>query len=632
MHTFLTKTECKSLLSRILVVDASKRATFAEIAQHPWMTKGGEGPIENYFPTRLPLTLPLDDEVIRAMRGFEFGTEDEIRSQITNIVSSPAYIKASEQYLKLMETATSSAIAEKSEKRKPFSLEFYKRKSSSASGSWPEIGAASASSLNFDDPTAAFHPLLSIYYLVQEKQERDRQTNDAASKLSSGVASPKTERTLRIPTIPVPEAAHTGDPTYEISSPAGKITSRSPSTPLRAKSRGDDDITEALQPSGIVETSPLSPKPRFLDELTGGKGAGLFRRISHKWSREPVRESRKEQKSGLSVQQIPHAEITTPSKLHTGRKSRDIDRLTLASPSPVKPSSALGRSTSISEADYRKRHAGVSSDDESVMVRRTDWLGGQKSATASTSTKSTSSGRTRSVGHARHATVSAARRANERNDRDYWSVPLSGTSTIPEESKEGLGGLLGRQGSVRDDQHARPAHLKSLFSVATTSTKPVQIMRDDLIRVLDRLGITHEEIKGGFYCMHRPSIALESVVEPTPHAQVEEFYAGRKSRRRLSLGAPIAAAAQLAGFGSAEKRSRHGAESDASGESLTDLHGTAGPREEGSGPGEAMIVQFEIYIVKFPWLSLHGIQFKRVGGDVWQYKNACVKILAELNW
>jgi hypothetical protein len=45
-----------------------------------------------------------------------------------------------------------------------------------------------------------------------------------------------------------------------------------------------------------------------------------------------------------------------------------------------------------------------------------------------------------------------------------------------------------------------------------------------------------------------------------------------------------------------------------------------------------MVVQFEIYIVKFPWLSLHGIQFKRVGGDVWQYKNACVKILAELNW
>jgi hypothetical protein len=96
----------------------------------------------------------------------------------------------------------------------------------------------------------------------------------------------------------------------------------------------------------------------------------------------------------------------------------------------------------------------------------------------------------------------------------------------------------------------------------------------------------------------------------------------------LSFGAPIAAAAQFAGFGG-EKRIRD-LESDISGESVTDLQGR--DRAEILGPGGSLIVQFEIYIVKFPWLSLHGIQFKRVGGDVWQYKNACVKILAELSW
>jgi hypothetical protein len=151
-------------------------------------------------------------------------------------------------------------------------------------------------------------------------------------------------------------------------------------------------------------------------------------------------------------------------------------------------------------------------------------------------------------------------------------------------------------------------------------------MRSDLVRVLDHLGITHDEIKGGFFCMHRPSIALDSVHEPLP--PVEEFSAGKKSRRRLSFGSPIAAAAQLAGFGSSEKRVRPENESDASAESVPELTG----RAELSGPCNAMIIQFEIYIVKFPLLSLHGIQFKRVGGDVWQYKNACVKILSELNW
>lgn len=595
------------------------------------MTKGGEGPIENYFPTRLPLALPLDDQVIRGMRGFEFGTEDEIRSHLTAIVQSPAYVKASEQYLKLMETATSSAIAEKSEKRKPFSLEFYKRKSSTPSGAWPENGSASASSLNFDDPTAAFHPLLSIYYLVQEKQERDRHMTDSASKLSSGMVSPKTERTLRLPTIPVPEAAHTGDSSYEIAAPAGPLVApRSPSTPSRAKARGDDDMTEALQPSGVVETSPLSPKPRLLEELTSGKSGSLFRRISHKWSKEPVKDAKKDQKSSLSAQQtIPHVEIAAPTKSHSARKSREMDPFSLNSASPVKAGSSLGRSTSISEADYRKRHTGVSSDDESLGAnRRNEWLSGRQTVSAATSPKSMSNSRTRSVGHARHATVSAARRANERHDRDFWSGPLSESSTIPEESKEVSEGSAERS-SVRDDQYSRPVHLKGLFSVATTSTKPVQKMRTDLLRVLDQLGISHEEIKGGFFCVHRPSIALDSVQEPTPHQQAEEFYASKKTRRRLSLGA---AAAQIAGFATGEKRSRPEAESDASGESVSDLHSTAGAREDLTGPGGGMVVQFEIYIVKFPLLSLHGIQFKRVGGDVWQYKNACVKILAELNW
>jgi serine/threonine protein kinase KIN1/2 len=156
-------------------------------------------------------------------------------------------------------------------------------------------------------------------------------------------------------------------------------------------------------------------------------------------------------------------------------------------------------------------------------------------------------------------------------------------------------------------------------------------MRADLVRVLDQIGIIHEEIKGGFYCIHRPSITLTSVQEePVPHA--EESSIARKAKRRLSLGAPIAAAAQFAGFGTGEKRLRHENESDVSAESVGELQGSGGGRAELSGPEGSMVVQFEIYIVKFPLLSLHGIQFKRVGGDVWQYKNTCVKILGELNW
>lgn len=591
------------------------------------MSKGGEGPIENYYPTRLPLTLPLDDEVIRGMRGFEFGTEEEIRQHLTSIIQSSAYIKASEQYAKSMESATSSAIAEKSEKRKPFSLEFYKRKHSSHPGPWTDNTMNSSSSLQFDDPTNAFDPLVSIYFLVREKQERDRQSAEISQP--STLSSPKTERALRIPTIPVPEAAHTGEQNYETVNPPAKHTYRSPIATSKSKSRDDGDVLDIIQ-SPLTEPSAVSPRSRLLEDLAGSKSGSLLRRISHKWSREPVKDAKKERRLSASVPPVPHVEIATPSKTVAGRKSREIDAYSPSSPqtpSPVKKAGFLGRSTSVSEADYRKRRAIAVSDDEASSGARGAWSTSSETPFSPSSQKSSPGGRTRSVGHARHATISAARRANERQDRDFWSGPLTGPSTIPEEGKVTSHGP-DRPNSGRDDQYSRPVHLKGLFSVATTSTKPVQKMRSDLIRVLDQIGISHEEIKGGFFCVHRPSIALDSVQDAAPH--LEEYSTGKKTRRRLSFGAPIAAAAQLAGFG--DKRSRTETESDISGESVTDFPSGGSARGELSGPVGSMVVQFEVYIVKFPWLSLHGIQFKRVGGDVWQYKNACVKILAELNW
>jgi len=41
-------------------------------------------------------------------------------------------------------------------------------------------------------------------------------------------------------------------------------------------------------------------------------------------------------------------------------------------------------------------------------------------------------------------------------------------------------------------------------------------------------------------------------------------------------------------------------------------------------------VRFEINIVKVPWLPLHGIQFRRVGGDGWQYQMLARRVLTEL--
>jgi hypothetical protein len=77
--------------------------------------------------------------------------------------------------------------------------------------------------------------------------------------------------------------------------------------------------------------------------------------------------------------------------------------------------------------------------------------------------------------------------------------------------------------------------------------------------------------------------------------------------------------------------------SDASDESVGRDHRGSSARAVGetsthvqSELGGSMILEFEIFIVKIPLLSLHGIQFKRLAGGTWQYKNMADQILREL--
>lgn len=55
-----------------------------------------------------------------------------------------------------------------------------------------------------------------------------------------------------------------------------------------------------------------------------------------------------------------------------------------------------------------------------------------------------------------------------------------------------------------------------LNSVATTSTKSPSVIKADIRRVLDRMQVQYREVKGGFECIHLPSIDISSVEPTTP--------------------------------------------------------------------------------------------------------------------
>ena len=220
MESFI---ECKHLLSRMLVTNPSARATLQEVMSHSWMVRGFPGPPAVHLVHREPLRADdLDRQVIRGMKGFEFGTEDEIERRLISILESEGYIRAVQYWERKRniggnlngngsnysgsrwgESFSNSSLAisfdsnnsskhdanAPKKSRRFSSFDYYRRKLFSPASSPPgsplshsppnshhHLAHPSFSDSNREpmDPTKGFHPLISMYYLSREKLERDR--------------------------------------------------------------------------------------------------------------------------------------------------------------------------------------------------------------------------------------------------------------------------------------------------------------------------------------------------------------------------------------------------------------------------------------------------------------------------
>jgi len=215
--------------------------------------------------------------------------------------------------------------------------------------------------------------------------------------------------------------------------------------------------------------------------------------------------------------------------------------------------------------------------------------------------------------------------------------------------------------SSEKGEGAKPVWLKGLFSVSTTTTKPIHTLRADLIQVLDRLGVQHRDVKNGFECAHVPSIDLSTVPGAGGAASSSAGKAKRDTLKRraskllLSHGSSQAGDKQPLPTGGAaesqqslptstnEPRGSDRASSSSFHQPLPSTATAAGAAPS-SQPGSAsaspqqvdvsqfggtsssaansdMIVRFEIFLIKMPLLpGIHGLQFRRIGGSTWQYQ------------
>ncbi|KAF1968597.1 serine/threonine protein kinase-like protein Kin1 [Bimuria novae-zelandiae CBS 107.79] len=654
-------TECRNLIHKMLQTDPAQRITLSEIMTHPWLTKGFNTPPENYLPHREPLQLPLDDDIIERMTGFDFGSAEYIKTQLTQVLSSEEYNRA----VRLAARKTPAQTPEMEKKRGMF--DFYKRRNSISSRE--QLPMSSSEDLQRGlDPVNAYNPLISVYYLVREK--RDREHLEAHPGALAILQSPS-EKPLKMPDLPAPEAAYTNSSTYEMQGEKTGGRSRP-----RARTHGEDEVTDTLQrlnlkdPPGNVSPAILSPLPDQPKKESAA--AGLLRRFSTRKYRNPDRgrteppptpavavsgpsESASVPKRGFSVRRTRGRDNQSASHL----QSSDANQPELLSPpatsgsnSTAKRLKALGRSTSVNGADLRRRlsRRGRSSEDpgnppptsgsdrSSINTPQAKPTNDAASEDLSSSPRRATASRTKSLGHARRESIQARRQRREQ----------AREANVPEETDADLAETKAEASRSPD---VKPVFLKGLFSVSTTSSKPLSFIQTDIIRVLDQLGVTYNEIKGGFKCRHVPSIdpkkGMDSPSSPNPPASASH-------RRRISF---------VGGFNRDrdEFRDQHKLpqtpksargrpsiadgsytntdESDASGEDKEDRQ----PRSQRTLPpgatsthvqndlGGNIVLVFEILIVKVPLLQLHGIQFKKVDGGTWQYKNMAQTILHELH-
>ncbi|KAJ1020186.1 hypothetical protein NDA16_004466 [Ustilago loliicola] len=308
--------ECKHILSRMLITNPANRATLSEVLAHPWMVKGYDGPPDAHLPDRTPLRPNnLDPEVIKGMTGFEFGTPEAITNKLMEVLMSDGY-QTSLQHWELKNlpaslnglsttgsigaspdsgtlnrlstrgsfTATggSDTVKSKTGSRRFSGIEFYRKKLTTnplaaAFGSKDDssVGSANSSSNGLGsgtglmpfgkeplDPTRGFHPLISIYFLVKEKMERERLYGHsffASSNLSltgppvppsgvagvAGVGAGTGARATSVGAMPtaadipqeavrVPEAPHVSHRAYDPSRQEAALAAPAPPRPAAA--------------------------------------------------------------------------------------------------------------------------------------------------------------------------------------------------------------------------------------------------------------------------------------------------------------------------------------------------------------------------------------------------------------
>jgi hypothetical protein len=512
----------------MIVTNRKKRATMSEVIVHPWLNKGYDAPVENYLPKRKPLQLPIDMNIVHGMRGFEFGSEQFIKEELELLISSDEY----QQAAKNLEATTNLPAANVPPHHRSSLL---KRRSFTLPPNDPQ------------SMPAAYHPLISIYYLVQERMQRDKKEEEASSAMvdNSDLASVVDNVQKNTTNEPPIGVAYTADGKSDVHNAPAPHASCQASVDLPRVSSDSNKGHSRSRSNASTTASTLVPTDN------------VFRRWSRRLSRS----------SCHSDQPLPSQQHAHPVKARPLSQCLPAPVIAL-NDSPIHVTNPSNTSLGQKFNQFLKRAKSITTAKD---------LPSTKLKSQSSEDHQPSTHHPLPIFHSDNTVPGEEIRARHHHSEEnttenslHLTIPSSTRTTTTTTTKP----------EVRADLVVKPVLIKGLFSVSTTSTKKASEIRQELIRVLDKKQIGYREKRDRFECF----LLQEG---------------GKQSCGGQNLIV------------------EYSDEDD----DIINSHGNT----------TTVIVRFEIYIVKIPWLlGMRGVQFRRISGDPWQYKNICSKILDSL--
>lgn len=682
--------ECVLLLSQMLVVRPEARALLRTVMNHPWMTAGYDAPPPLYMPRRVPIALPLDRQIVRDIVALGMGTEEQITQDLTDILSLPDYQQAMQHWYSVNTGASAPRDSD-------------------------QDGAGYA------DPTNAYHPLLSIYYLVEEMRKRRRAKEEArANEAVQPPAGPQAPPTPT-PVVELRSALRLSPLPQEIPRQVGPLQQFSNQQLPPPQSDYMPQLPEQVRRLGLLNRplqEPVTPG-RLSTTPVAAPGLGLVLRKQ----RDPET-PRNDVSPAVPRIQVPKTSPSGDLGVRRGVSMKVTLKEKLAGAQTADFMDVAKQQRQQQDVVVLLKYATKDTLDPGKLRRQYHPLARAKSVGGSAVSARSDSARyvwdaqqvpplPKHVDPLQYAQPRTERRGTPLELRDLGADGFFDDITLESELRGGASRTAtastaveppkplteleimeeaqhARAGSMPSIEYPRTLFLKGFFSVQTTSTKALPIIRYDIIQILSNLGVQFEEVKGGFVCTHTPSIdqlaaavaaaaaAGDSGLAPLPSSgnshqskpSMEEEAPQalpvqpdlRSHRRKFSLGTTlllhrrknelqpgVGAVLWTPGLPNTQATPDHLflAELDdsldlISGQGMGHLDMFVQLRVDhkvlqADGMARQRLVrkartplQFEIHLVKVPLVGLHGVQFKKVKGNTWMYKTLAGEILKDL--